>query len=81
MKTTESLPNEVKKGKYLHYKGHLCEVIGVGRHSETLEEYVIYTHDSEEFGKGSLWIRPKKMFLENVNVNGKKTPRFKFINA
>lgn len=70
---------EIKLGKYLHYKGFICEVIGVGRHSETLEEFVVYKHDSEEYGKDSLWVRPKKMFLENVKIDGKEIPRFKFI--
>ena len=70
---------EVKKGKYLHYKGLFVEVIGVGRHSETLEEFVVYIHDSKEYGKNSIWVRPKKMFFEDVIVNGKKVPRFKYV--
>lgn len=69
--------NEIKLGKYRHFKGKLYELIGVARHSETLEEYVVYKalYESEEFGKDALWIRPKKMFLEEVN--GKK--RFEFL--
>jgi hypothetical protein len=72
---------EVKLGKYQHWKGKMYEVIGVARHSETLEELVVYRalYDSKEFGKNSLWVRPKKMFLENIVVNGKEVPRFKFI--
>ncbi len=70
---------EIKKGKYLHYKGIICDVIGLGRHSETLEEFVIYKHDSKEYGKDSIWIRPKKMFFEDVIVDSKRVPRFKFI--
>jgi len=71
----------LKPGKYRHYKGKEYEVIGVARHSETLEELVIYRalYNSKEFGKNALWIRPKKMFMEDVRVDGKKTPRFKFI--
>ena len=70
---------EVKKGKYKHYKGNTYEVIGIARHSETLEEYVVYKAlcESEEFSKDQLWIRPKQMFLETVEVDGKKVPRFK----
>ena len=73
---------ELKLGKYLHYKGKMYEVIGVARHSETLEELVVYRalYDSKEFGKNALWVRPKKMFLENVVVNGKEVPRIKFIS-
>ena len=71
---------EIKPGKYQHYKGHFYEVIGVGRHSETLEEVVIYRalYDSE-YGKNSLWVRPKAMFLEEVTYNGEKVPRFRFV--
>lgn len=71
---------EPKPGIYKHYKGTLCEVIGIGRHSETLEEVVIYKHLGEtKFGKDSLWVRPKAMFLEDVTIDGKQIPRFKFI--
>lgn len=71
----------VKPGKYQHYKGKFYEVIGVARHSETLEELVAYRalYDSDEFGKNALWVRPKKMFLENVTVDGKRVPRFKYL--
>jgi hypothetical protein len=70
---------EIKPGRYQHYKGNFYEVIGVARHSETLGELVIYRalYDSPEFGKNALWARPKKMFLETVEVNGKKIPRFR----
>lgn len=65
----------VKLGKYLHFKGAEVEVLLEGKHSETLEEMVVYKHlDTSE-----VWVRPKKMFLEKVEVNGKKIPRFKFI--
>ncbi len=72
---------EIKPGKYQHYKGKFYEVIGTARHSETLEELVIYRalYESEEFGKNALWARPKKMFLETVTVDGKEVPRFRLI--
>ena len=73
---------EVKLGRYQHFKGNFYEVIGVARHSENPnEEFVVYRalYESKEFGKDSLWIRPKKMFLENVVKDGKEVPRFKFI--
>ena len=72
---------EVKRGKYQHYKGKFYEVIGVARHSETLKEFVVYRalYDSKEFGKNALWVRPKKMFLESVIVDGKEVPRFKYV--
>lgn len=73
--------NEIKLGLYKHYKGELYEVVGVARHSESLEELVIYKglYDSEEFGKNPLWVRPKSMFLEEVIVDNKKILRFEFV--
>ena len=71
---------EIKIGKYQHYKGNFYEVIGVGRHSETLEEVVIYRalYNSKEFGHNALWVRPKLIFLENIKIDGKEVPRFKY---
>lgn len=63
----------IQKGLYRHFKGALYEVVGVAKHSETLEEYVVYKHQDD----GSLWIRPLKMFLETVTRDGKTMPRFK----
>ena len=62
-------------GKYRHYKGNLYEVIGVARHSETLEEMVVYR---ALYGEGGLWVRPLGMFLETVAVDGKNVPRFAY---
>ena len=72
---------EVKLGKYQHFKGNYYEVIGIARHSETLEELVVYRalYDSKEFGSKALWVRPKKMFLEKVIRSKKETPRFKYV--
>ena len=64
----------IRPGRYRHYKGNDYEVLGVARHSETEEEYVIYR---ALYGEGGLWIRPKKMFLESVWVDGSVQPRFK----
>ena len=71
----------LKLGRYKHYKGGEYEVIGVGRHSETLEEVVVYKalYDSKEFGKNSLWVRPKSMFESDVEVNGKIMKRFEYL--
>lgn len=72
---------DLKLGKYQHFKGKICEVIDIARHGETLEEMVIYRelYDSAEFGKNPLWVRPKEKFCENILVDGKETQRFKFI--
>jgi len=66
----------IKLGKYRHYKGKEYEVIGIAKHSETLEEMVVYR---AMYGENELWVRPLEMFLEEVEVDGKKIPRFKFI--
>jgi hypothetical protein len=68
-------------GKYQHYKGKYYEVLGVAHHGETLEELVVYRalYDSKEFGNNALWVRPKKMFLEEVTIDSKKVSRFKFV--
>lgn len=73
--------NDLKLGRYQHYKGKFYEVVGVARHSETLEELVVYRalYDSKDFGKNALWVRSKLMFFEKVIVDGKEIPRFKFV--
>ncbi|MCX6706600.1 MAG: DUF1653 domain-containing protein [Candidatus Woesearchaeota archaeon] len=72
---------EAKKGIYRHYKGRTYEVIGTARHSETLEELIVYRalYTSKKFGKNALWARPKRMFLEKITFEGKRIPRFKYI--
>ena len=63
-------------GKYRHYKGKEYEVIGIAKHSETLEETVVY---QALYGEKGLWVRPMKMFFEEVEVDGNKMPRFEYI--
>ncbi len=62
---------------YKHYKDKLYRIVGVAHHSETLEEMVVYQalYDNA-FGRDSLWVRPKAMFMEEVTVDGKKVRRF-----
>jgi len=66
----------LKLGQYQHYKGGKYEVIGIARHSETNEELVIYR--SLNGGK-KIWARPLDIFWEEVEVEGKKMPRFKYL--
>lgn len=70
----------LKTGKYRHYKGKYYEVIGTARHSETMEELVLYKalYDSPGSGRDQLWVRPLDMFTENVLVDGKEIPRFAY---
>lgn len=66
----------LKKGKYCHYKGKFYEVIDIARHSETMEEVVVYRALYDDFG---LWVRPLTMFLEDVEVEGNLRKRFEFV--
>lgn len=66
----------IQIGKYRHYKGHLYEVINVAKHTESLEEVVVYRALYDEF---KLWVRPLAMFMENVEINGKMQKRFEFV--
>ena len=67
----------IKQGKYRHYKGHEYEVIGFARHSETLEDMIIY---KALYGEGGTWVRPKTMFFEKVMVSGREIPRFEYMD-
>jgi hypothetical protein len=69
----ENYDNDIKPGRYRHYKGNFYDVIGVARHSETRERFVVYRC---LYGDHSLWVRPLDMFLENVELDGRKIPRF-----
>lgn len=60
-------------GRYRHFKGAEYEVLGIARHSETMEEMVVYR---ALYGERGLWVRPRAMFLEEVEVDGKLRPRF-----
>ncbi|HJD55705.1 MAG TPA: DUF1653 domain-containing protein [Rickettsia endosymbiont of Pyrocoelia pectoralis] len=67
----------MKIGVYKHYKGKLYQVIDVAKHTETLEELVVYKALYDDL---QLWIRPLEMFNEKVLLNGKNIPRFEFIS-
>ncbi|MDI1234583.1 MAG: DUF1653 domain-containing protein [bacterium] len=66
----------MKIGTYKHYKGHLYKVIGIAKHSETMEELVVY---QQLYGEMGLWVRPLKMFNEIVELDGKEVERFEFV--
>lgn len=66
----------LKLGKYRHYKGKEYEVVGIAKHSETLEDLVVYR---ALYGDRQIWVRPLKMFVEKIKVDGKKILRFKYV--
>ena len=68
---------EIQPGRYRHYKGNEYTVLGVARHSETLEELVVYR---QEYGQRGLWVRPAAMFTETVVIEGRAVPRFQRID-
>lgn len=67
---------KVKLGRYRHFKGNEYEVIAIAKHSETLEEMVIYRALYQD---GGYWVRPVNMFLETVVRDGKEQKRFEYI--
>lgn len=70
------LPAEPRAGRYRHYKGREYRVLGLARHSETLEPLVVYQALYDERG---LWVRPVAMFTEMITHAGARVPRFAFI--
>lgn len=66
----------MRTGIYEHYKGNRYEVIDTVRHSESEELMVLYR---ALYGDEGLWVRPFAMFFEEVTIDGKTTPRFKYI--
>ena len=67
---------EIKIGRYRHFKGNEYQVVGMARHSETMEEMVVYRALYDE---GGLWVRPAHMWSEQVDRDGYSGPRFAYI--
>ena len=67
----------IKIGKYRHFKGNEYEVLFVAKHSETLEDMVVYC---ALYGDGGVWVRPASMWNETVERDGKVYQRFTFID-
>lgn len=66
----------IKLGRYRHFKGNEYEVVGLAKHSETLEDMVVYRALYGEFG---LWVRPAAMWNETVERDGKTYRRFTYL--
>ena len=69
-------PRAFRPGRYRHFKGNEYEAIGLARHSETLEQLVVYR---ALYGEGGLWVRPLDMFMEEIERDGKRIARFTYI--
>ncbi len=72
------LPAEPRPGTYRHYKGNDYEVVGLARHSETLEPLVVYR---ARYGERGLWVRPAAMFTEEIEIAGRRVARFARLSA
>ena len=68
--------DEIRTGKYKHFKGNEYEVIAIARHSETLEDMVVYR---ALYGDFDFWVRPASMWNEIVERDGQKVQRFTYI--
>lgn len=72
------MQNTIQPGRYRHFKGNEYEVIGIAKHSETLEEMVVYR---ALYGNGDIWVRPAAMWNETLERDGKTVQRFTYISA
>ena len=72
------MKQEIRPGRYRHFKGGEYEVLYLAKHSETLEEMVVYR---ALYGDGCVWVRPASMWNETVERDGKTFPRFTYIGG
>lgn len=69
---------ELKQGKYRHFKGREYELLYVAKHSETMEDMVVYR---ALYGEGGVWVRPAAMWTEHVERDGYRGPRFVYTDG
>lgn len=74
--------DKLKTGIYEHYKGHKYLVLGFAKHSETLDNLVVYVclYENEQSHQ-HMWVRPYEMFLETLEKDGEVIPRFKYLGS
>lgn len=68
--------DEIKLGRYRHFKGNEYEVIAIAKHSETTEDYVVY---KALYGDGGIWVRPASMWNETIERDGITYKRFTYM--
>jgi hypothetical protein len=67
----------IRPGTYRHYKGQFYNVIGTAKHSETLEDMIIYQQLYDDYG---FWVRPKSIFCQIVTIGNQSMPRFELVS-
>lgn len=67
---------EIQPGLYRHFKGKEYRVLGLARHSETMEWMVVY---QALYGEQGIWVRPAAMWTETVERDGQTFQRFTYI--
>ena len=67
---------EIKPGLYRHFKGNMYRVLHTAKHSETMEDMVVY---QALYGDMGIWVRPRAMFCEEIVRDGKTIVRFEFV--
>lgn len=67
---------EIKPGLYRHFKGNMYKVLYTAKHSETMEDMVVY---QALYGDMGIWVRPRSMFCEEIVRDGKTIVRFEFV--
>ena len=70
------MTEDLRPGRYRHFKGREYRLISLAKHSETLEPMVIY---QALYGEGGLWVRPAEMWSQHVERDGYSGPRFTYI--
>ena len=73
----DSLMEEIKLGRYRHFKGNEYEVLFVGKSSETLEDVVVYRDLN---GEHTVWVRPASMWNDTVERDGATYKRFTYLD-
>ncbi len=75
------MKNDLKSGVYQHYKGSYYLVLGVARHDVTEEKLVVYVPLYAEKSGPRMTARPIDVFFEEIELNGKRSPRFKYVGT
>lgn len=70
------MEQSIKLGRYRHFKGNEYEVLALAKHSETLEDMVVYR---ALYGERGVWVRSASMWSEQIEREGYSGPRFYYI--